>query len=308
MQRIIGVLLILLIALMGCGNNNEANVTEPINTLETVTDMQEENALPVGVHDPDELTFSSLEAFLLAYQALQLGEDITDYVESYFGELSGSTLESVTEGSNFASLEVLHLPIGIPDDYEIGRIVVRERFMEIAFFHIDDLVSEDSIWIAARQRRHFSFTILSWDYDEATLFSNMMREYGANEENLIDGRYLFREPNDFDWVSDCVRFILRTPLRQLNESNEPVPLTEIDGIPLDDPHEIAVFTETRTIDLTDEEEVIALIREIQNGDQGEDQDENQDEDQNEDLDEDQNEDQNENGNQDGNRSGSDDGD
>jgi len=277
---ILVIILILSIILVGCDNdikNNQLGDAEPLNAFETNVGEQEKSEISLGVHDPDELVFSSLEDFLLAYQALQLGENITDYVERWFGELSGSTLESVTKGTSFASLKTLHLPVGIPNDYEIGKILVREGFLEIAFFHIDDMVSRDSMWNAERERRHFMFMILLWDYDETTLFSDMVGEFGAYKENLIDGKYLFREPNEFDWVIDGARFILYTPLRQLNERNESVSAIEIDGVSLNNPHELVVFTETRTVSLTDGLEVIALIREVRGGNQNQIEIKNQDE-------------------------------
>jgi len=268
---LIGILLILLIALTGCSNNgenNEAGVTELINSHETGVDEQKENEIPMACSQPDALVFSSLEDFLLAHQALQLGGDITAFVDQWYGEVSGSTLESVTEGSKFASLKTLFLPVGIPDDYKIGVIWVNEEMLEIDFFHVDDMVSEESMRRANIQQRHFSLTILNRDNDEATLFSNMMKESGAFEENLVDGRYLFRSPNSFHWVADGARFIFRVPLRQLNERDVSVVATEIDGISLDAPHEMIAFVETMTVNLQDENEVMTLIRELRQGNQG----------------------------------------
>jgi len=286
---------------MGCDNDIEdgkANVAEPLNILESITDKREKNVMPVGCQQPDELIFSSLEDFLLAYRALQLGEDITAFVENWFSGLSGSTLESVAKGSNLASLETLYLPVGIPDDFVIGKILVNEYHVHIAFYHIDDMVSEDSKWIADIQQRHFSFAMLFRDYDEATLFSNMMEAYGAYEESLIDGKYFFSEPNRFDWVADGVWFQLYTPLRQLSESNKSISATEIDGVSLNNPREMVVFTETRTIDLTDEGEVMALIREVIDGDQHKDLDKDIDDDLDYDLDENLDGNKGENANQD----------
>ena len=215
----------------------------------------------------DILEFPSLEAFLTAYLIVS-GEsagDISDLVSRYWSSTSNNTdLIKVAEGADFESLETLFLPVGIPYDFEIGRIRVSELGVVFHFFQRDDMISEYAMQEAYWQQRYFNFFIERWDESESTLFNDMMQAQGVTEKDLIDGKYLFRPPNSFSWVSEGGRFGLRLPLQQSSINHETIMTTEIDGLPLNNPYEMVKFTETRAVNLLDTNEVMTLIMEITN--------------------------------------------
>jgi len=212
----------------------------------------------------DTLEFSSLEDFLDAYliaNGKQRG-NIEGFVSRAQASESDSDIMDIVMGAEFATLETLHLPIGIPDDFELGKIMVHYWLVVFEFFHRDDMISEDRMQEARNQMRHFSFSVTRWDYDDALLFDAMMQQSSPSCV-LIDGKYLFTEwANSISWVADRNRFHLRTPHRQLDDSGELVEVAAIDGVSARNSRGMTRFAETVTLDLTNTAAINTMIAEL----------------------------------------------
>jgi len=224
-----------------------------------------------GIHAswlPDAVTFSSMEDFLNAYMTANAGGDI-DHFASEWGHFFGRTDVTSTysaEAINFASLENVHLPVGIPDEFEFFTVTVGERGMNFIFMREEDMISEDTVLSALQNWRAVYFSVTTWDMDDSVLFDNMMGQ-GAGSGALIDGKYLFYfHANEwmsyylFDWVSDRSSFRLRLPATQTGDRSD---TNELGGISLDDPHAMISFTETTTLNLQDTRAVETMIEELE---------------------------------------------
>ena len=199
----------------------------------------------------DHLTFSSLEEFLAGYLIAREGRtdgDITALVESWQVRSSNTELGDVVESVSFTSLENLYLPIGIPDGFQIHVIRVNEEVVNIRFLHEDDMVSEEAIWDAIVRQRDFRFNFTRWDLDSP--MDGIFEQFHVTEEDLLDGRYLFLEPNFFIWASDREVLYMYMPLN--------LPPRPTRGT---DEHMAAMvgFAEIRVVNLLDSNEVLALI-------------------------------------------------
>ena len=248
MKRVtmIGMLFLLLVALVGCGQFNE----EQEITGERVIDI---------------LDFPSLEAFLDAYLIVREdGEgDISDFVSEFWSATGDDNLMDIATGAEFASLEMLHLPVGIPEDFELYRVRINELLVSFRFLHRDDMVSEYATKEADLQQQFFEFHFHRIDAEDSVLLEGILEQDSATKADLIDGRYLFREPNSFTWVSNRTIFGLRTPVPQYDTSSESImAATELGGVSLDDPYAMVSFTETVTINLQDTRAVEAMIEEL----------------------------------------------
>jgi len=257
-----GILLILSIMLAGCARYAEPTLTSNPNTIDSnrTEEQMREDALsvssPVAI-----LEFPSLEAFLNAYLIVRDGAsgDINDFVSNSWGQSGESDLLNLAAGADMASLKTLFLPVGIPDDYVLGRIRVNYLVLSLHFFHFDDMASEYAMQEAYEEERHFDFTIWRWDVEESIILGDLLEENNVTEDDLINGIFLFREPNSFAWVSDGVRFGLRLPLRLLDAMNESISATDIDGVSQSDPEELVMFTELRAVNLLDADAITALL-------------------------------------------------
>ena len=257
------------IMLVGCVKYGEPTSTSnPYVIKENETKVSEQEVLPSVSTEVDILEFPSLEAFLNAYLIVRDGTsgDIDDYVSYYWSSIGGADLLNVAAGAELGTLETLHLPNAIPEDFELGRIRIQEGFVILHFFHRDDMVSEYEMEKAYAAQRHFAFHFHREPVyqGEAELFNeDAMRRRGEIEVGFNDRRHIFNEPNLYSWVSDQIIFGLYTPLWlriMAGESDNDFEIVyEIDGLNLYDPYDMVMFTETRAVNLLDADEVTALF-------------------------------------------------
>ena len=232
---------------------------------ETHTYVQEEEAGPVASWAADEISFSSVEDFLNAYVTASAGGDI-DHLASEWHDLFMAEDITFTESAyhvDFTSLENFHLPVGIPEEFELFTIRVLQGAAEFTFLHPEDMISEHTVRNAFMNFRELRFMFFRWDMDETFLFNNMT-EGSMEHDILIDGKYLFGEGfgggYSVDWISDRTRFILHLPATTTNDRSE---TNELGGISLDDPHAMISFTETTTLNLQDTRAVETMIEELE---------------------------------------------
>jgi len=133
------------------------------------------------------LEFSSLDEFLLNFSTVKAGRATVDFANS-------------ATNTGFAALERLYLPTNIPEAYQLFRITVNEEAVSIWYLPEEYLGSEDAIWFAISQQRHFLFSFTRWNIESP--MDGILRQNRSTEEDLIDGKYLFIEPNMFIWGSD----------------------------------------------------------------------------------------------------------
>ena len=263
----LGGVLFLLLTLVACGQctvETEANERGIENDYEKVAYPQEdEEKITDGEIAIDFIEFSTLEDFLSAYIAVGAGENAANFVKYWSGVSDYPTLESTIEGVDFLSLETLYLPVGIPSDFEVGKITVTESYVNFWFFPVGVFDPDrDSFWDTVARFPHFEFGFdHRWDVGDSVLFDAMLAQ-STDAEILIDGKYLFRPPNAFSWVSSGMRFGLRTPLAQQVTRDGRAMASELADLSIDNPHEMLLFTETMTINLRDTNEVTALIEEL----------------------------------------------
>jgi len=199
----------------------------------------------------DGLKFSSMEEFLSGYIiAKESGaiEEITDLVVDWSAVDTNKEFADVVEGTDFKSLETLHQLANVPEEFQLYRITVNERNISFRYLHENDLVSEETIKEALDQQRYFLFSISGREDEASVLMESVLRWNRATEEDLVEDRYLFVEPNRLVWVSDGAIFRLSVPLSTIGA---------VGGNPVQ-------FTETLELDLQDIDAVSDVIAEITN--------------------------------------------
>jgi len=145
----------------------------------------------------NEIAFSSINELVVTYNTMLAGRannDMAKYAESV----------------NFTALERLYKPTNIPNEYQLYRISVNEDVVTLLYLHKDDLISEYTAWDALIHQRHFQFTFTRWDIENP--MAGIMAQTDTTETDLINGRYIFIEPNMFIWASDSEIIYMYTPL------------------------------------------------------------------------------------------------
>ncbi|MDR2559832.1 MAG: hypothetical protein LBC86_09900 [Oscillospiraceae bacterium] len=235
------------------------------NTADDVAFINENNSMPLvsqsqGEEAFESLEFSSLDDFLNAYIANKEGRDIVDFVEwqaeaTLDYESKSVASKNTAENINLTSLEKLHLPIGIPEDFTIRRITVSEYGIVFRYLPKDIDVSSDTFWSAMMNNPSFELSILKHDYEN--VMEAILSQRNQTVNDLIDGKVSFRQPNRFNWEQDGLLFGLYVPLKfpdaEVQEHRTLNALTN------DEILEMVKFTETRTVNLLNTNEVMALI-------------------------------------------------
>jgi len=254
------IVLFLLVTLAGCA---QYDADYPKEKDYGLCDHEHEEEIFDSVA-PDQIRFSSVEDFLNAYIIASEGGDIANVV-SRWETATDRGLASVADSINFTSFEAFHLPVGIPEDFELHHIEINKEFVNFIFLHHDDMGSEEAFWDALWNFRELRFGFFRWDEDDATLFDGLMA-VSSELDTLIDGKYLFREresgAHSFNWVSDRTSFSLHLPAN-LDPTNDRSATNELGGISLDDPHAMVSFTETTTLNLQDTRAVETMIEELE---------------------------------------------
>jgi len=185
---------------------------------------------------PSEMVFSSLEEFVLTYSTALAGR-------------AGDDIAILAESMNLSTLERLYMPTNIPSEYQLYRITVDENAVTLLYLHSDDLVTEGMIWDALINQRHFKFVVTRWDIDSP--MAGILAQTESTDADLIDGRYLFIEPNMFIWSSDRDVIYMYTPLNPRGNSfvRQERGNDNIHGFDWVSNFEQIQLTETRVIDL-----------------------------------------------------------
>ena len=280
------------ILLIGCGenivqpevseNNYEETAHEQIQHTEETIDVPPP---PVagGEEATDFIEFATLEDLLVAYQTVREGGDIervlNNRAENYrlsefFEDLDFAReyelLEPHNDVGNFAertdlfSLETLHIPVGIPEDFELRKISLTETYVSFTYLPVGTILSSRSdIWSEDNAGFHFGFR--RWDVDDSVLFDAMLDQFSHiidGEEDLIDGKYLFRTPHSVAWVAHRTRFSLSLPHYHHFEGGMYIETFLSEDISHYRPRDMVRFTEMVSIDLTDTVAVRAMITEL----------------------------------------------
>ena len=238
---IMGVTLFLLFALTNCGKHHgdpsETSETNPatgepeVNETHSLSNEElsviRENLIVDPV--PVSLDFSSLEELKEAYKLVRAGK-------------ADGELAKLTKSVNFAELEKLYLPTGVPEPYQLHKISVYKDSVQIRYSREEDLISGDTIKLALE---YFNFIYSRSDPDYS--LKGLMQQYGVAEKDLIDGKYLFRERSyTLFWQLDGGLMSLKLPT-SLEVFENKISVVEYLGLKSVD--ELARFAELQVIDL-----------------------------------------------------------
>jgi hypothetical protein len=273
----ISIAVLIVLALLGCGSGehdyaHENNDAHENSAQGVMTDNNERPFTPLVSLPPDELTFSSLEDFLLSYLAVKngdLGRGDIDFQGEWGSAFSDVELSDIVDSVDFVSLRTLYLPIGIPEDFRLHRITVYNEIVSFQYLHENDMISEATIRNAISHRRFFSFTYSRWDMDHSFLVNAMLRQsfvavgVNATEDDLINGRYFFDGRYGFDWVHERERFGMSVPAAGQFDFGLATFVDERGAIRFIYPAEMVRFLGIRTVDLTNESEIAALLAELE---------------------------------------------
>ena len=258
----ISIAIVALFALFGCSYREHDNMQSSSRGY-----GNEQQAIPTVSIAPDSLGFSSLEDFLNSYIAVKNGGLARGDLD-FPGEWSPSRYDvsDVIESVEFAYLETLYLPIGIPEDFRLLRMSVTDCSVLIVFLHKDDMKLEETARNAIPSERRLIFSYSRWDSAPADLLDAMLRQsfvsFGVNatEDDLLNGRYFFNGRDSFTWIHDRERFTLRMPT-QIDIGMETT-VNEHGQTVFSNPADMVMFLEIRTVDLTDPEQIQALLDEL----------------------------------------------
>jgi len=145
----------------------------------------------------DEITFFSVDDFVDSYNAAQAGRMADD-------------MAMIAESVNLIGLERLYTPTNIPHEYQFYRMIINEDSVTLLYLHYDDMVSEYTSWDALIHQRNFQFTFTRWDTESP--MAGILAQTDSTEVDLINGRYLFVEPNMFIWESGNEVIYMYVPL------------------------------------------------------------------------------------------------
>jgi hypothetical protein len=215
------------------------------------------------------LVFSSLEEFLTGYIAAKDGSATRGAID-FPGRWMPSSyaLSDVLESVGFASIETLYLPIGIPEDFRLHLIRVTDIAVSFEYLHKDDMLLDEASRNRASRDRQFTLAYFMFDMDYSYLVDAMLRQsyvsFGvrATENDLIDGRYFFDGRYSFTWVHGRERFTLRTPGPSHIDFGAETTVNAHGEVVFSNPADMVQFLEIRTVDLTDPEQIEALLAEL----------------------------------------------
>ena len=227
----------------------------------------EQQRMPALTVFPDSLRFSSLEDFLNSYVAVKNG-GIARGEFDFPGEWmpSSAAVSDVIESVEFTALDTLYFPIGLPEDFLLHRIRVTDVAVSFEYLHKDDMNLDAAARNKVSSNRTFFFFYTRWDMDHSFLVDAMLSQsflapgVNATEDDLINGKYFYNGRYSFTWIHDRERFTLRMPT-QIDIGME----TTVDEHGLTvftNPADMVKFLEIRTVDLTDPEQIEALLREL----------------------------------------------
>jgi len=239
---------ILLLALVGCGQSGEEIDIPDTNPGDVVYYVhgQLHHEQVHGHMESAELRFSSLEEFLHTYIAVRDGISAEGFMpESLSGHFD--IFSEMVAGVDLLSLEKLYLPTALPEGYQIFEILLSEWSVSLFYLHEEHLISEFASFDAVMSQQHFQFWFprRSIEPPVEIVITDHMRRHGITEDDIIDGTYLYLHfINSIDWVFDNMLMSLGMP--QSFGENYSI-------------EELLAFTATEVLDLTDEDAINALL-------------------------------------------------
>jgi len=228
-----------IVILAACTNTGSDNSMSNEKEPTFPTDEQASRVLP-------SLTFSSLDDFLNAYLIAKEGNDVGDLLGFNDSELREEDTKSIIEKINFTALETFYLPVGIPENFIIRRIIVGENGMGFIYLSEDVEFTSDTFWITELNNPSFKLSVYM---NSRFNMNDILRDENKTIDDLINGKYLIDEPNLFTWEENGIIFVFHTP----SPSD--------DGIEADSIYDMIRFTEMETVSLSDINRVSELIEE-----------------------------------------------
>jgi hypothetical protein len=194
------------------------------------------------------LTFLSLEELFEARLDVLQGKYRTEFPHR-------NSLQ-IVKASNFAELDKIYLLTNLPEEFQLSVIWVGDNEVGVFYMALGD---EDTMEARSDARFNFQYFLLSvirWTYEDLeswghnTPLDGIMRQYRFTEEDLIDGKYFFREgtvSKSIHWTEGNIRFYLdivyfSTARKYFSDFSV---------------YDIIGLTETAAIDLRDEENLAA---------------------------------------------------
>ena len=175
-------------------------------------------------------------------------------------QFTDADLTDVVENMNFAALEKFYLPTSLPEGFQIFDIAITEKAVSIRYMPQVDFYSEETLWDALNLQRGFEFTFTRLDFDSP--METVYRQNNASSKDLIDGKYLFVEPNKIIWTSNGEILSLYTPYTPLSYPGMIVTkngVVQLPGHGQDEVVEQHKFTGINMVNLLDANEVNASI-------------------------------------------------
>ena len=237
-----------------------------------------------GEEAMDFIEFATLEDFLVVYQTAREGGDIErvlnnrteshrlsesfqnmDFWREYELLEPHNDVGTLAERTDLFSLETLHIPVGIPEEFELRKITVTETYVAFRYLPIGTRISSrGDFW--SKTNLGFEFSFVHWDMDDSVLFDAMLDQFSHiidGEEDLIDGKYFYcPDRKFFDWVAHRTRFSLSLPHYHHFEGGMYIETFLSEDISHYRPRDMVRFTEMVSIDLTDTATVRAMITEL----------------------------------------------
>jgi len=199
------------------------------------------------------LRFYSLEEFFDAYIAAREGRVSPD-----------SETARITAHVDFASLDEIHLLTKLPEIFRFAHISVSDESISIYYMPIEEDTGETRR-NAVLNNQYFQFVVTRTTYEDLVSWGHnspldgIMRQFEFTEEDLINGKYYFRErTRTLYWSQGSNRYGLTMP--KVAHGNDDVTGLSADELGLAaefSVNDMLKFTETITIDLQDEINIAA---------------------------------------------------
>ena len=265
------IIMVILLMMAGCvhaetatvtGNNSPAEIAtvDEINESELspgeiayipneVEQPQVAASIPAGSVVPAAISFLTLEDFLEAHRAARFEGDVSHIDALFWG---ASDLESAIVQANLASLERLHWPSIIPEDYHFFEVSICSDSVVIIFVP-EDYVGQ--VWCWSMDARSFTITVPRCDEDVDVQMAGAIRQHRRNHpdftyDDLIEGKYLYYN-GVLRWGVGNDLLILPPPVS---------PFVRFGAEP--DPTEIIQYAAVETINLFDNIAVDELLTEL----------------------------------------------
>jgi len=239
---------------IGAGEANEESSYEYIHYE---PDREEITGGEVAI---DVIEFLSLEDFLKTHVTSKMGVYRVDFADTWSSQ-SGGQLKDAIAGTNFVALDILYLPVGIPEDFEIRLITVTDYYVFFRFLPKEIVVTNrNEFWDAAAVYPTFEFAFTrGWGAENP--MDGILEQNNATEVDLIGGKYLVTGSNTLTWSSgtELLHMFKHTPL----SIGESIAIYDIiDDITTDYADYTAGLTDVEIVNLLDINEVMELIEEI----------------------------------------------